>query len=176
MANELNLFRGFPSDRDVFGTRALGRLFDDAFTRSGARLTPHVELHDSDEVYLVLAEMPGVPKENIRVETRGNMLYIAGEKRSEVQTKHRYESGEEELRFEQMISLPSDVDDSLIEADFKDGVLYVALPKIESGQTRKIELGSRKEGVFSKMKDKLSKAFTSEKSPKTSEPKSDRAA
>src|SRR4051812_20494362 len=110
MANELDPFRGFPTEvRDLFGaSRSLNRLFDDFFERMpgsaqsgriGGR-SPKCELQDTEDHYVLCVEMPGVPKENINVELRGNSLYISGERRADLKGNKGEPTGQEYERFE----------------------------------------------------------------------------
>jgi len=157
MANEMDLFRELPTEvRDLFGTsRRLNRFFDDIFEKmptqlgSMSQLSPKCEVQESEDHYVLCAEMPGVPKENINIEIRGNYLHISGARQVEVKGRKGEPSREEYGSYEQVLTLPRDVDTTRLEAEYKDGVLYVAIPKGESQSPRKIEIGSG-EGVLAK--------------------------
>jgi HSP20 family protein len=182
MANELDVFRGLPSDfRDLFGmSRRLNRLFDDFFVRmpdagvagrdTGA-IVPRMEVNETEGHYVLSAELPGVPRENIEVEIRGSQLHISGERRSEVKGKEGEARREEYERYEQILALPEDVDTSNLEADYRDGVLYIAMSKRQSGQGKKVEIGSGERGVLSKLREKTSRVLGGKK-----EGKADKAA
>jgi HSP20 family protein len=192
MANEMNPFRDFPNEvRDLFGvSRRINRLFDDVFERmpnetfsSLNGMAPRIEVQDAEDAYVFACEMPGVPKENVTIEIRGDQLFLFGERHSEVKGR-KGSTGEAAFRYEQLLSLPQGVDGSNIEADYKDGILYIAVPKGGSDKRRKIEIGSGRSGILSKLKDKVTHAIggaTSEESQTgrskgTGESKTERAA
>jgi HSP20 family protein len=119
------------------------RVFGDA-QRSAplADFGPAVSLAESEDQYEVSAELPGMSREDVRVELRGGDLCISGEKKSpegdQGKTFHRVEQCYGEFR--RSIPLPGAVDEAKIEAAFKDGVLKVILPKCKEARPRRIEI------------------------------------
>lgn len=113
--------------------------------RSSAAPVPAVELVDDDKAYKLTAELPGLSEQDISLSLADGVLTISGEKKEESERKdggylfseRRYGS------FHRQVSLPSDVDQGRITADFKDGVLTVMLAKDENvpARSRKIEIG-----------------------------------
>ncbi|MFA7440929.1 MAG: Hsp20/alpha crystallin family protein [Sphingomonadaceae bacterium] len=113
--------------------------------RSGGGLFPAVELVDDEKSYRLTAELPGLSEQDVDVSVADGVLCIAGEKKEEHETREK-DSVFSERRygsFRRQITLPDDVDEDQITAQFKDGVLTVALGKDEKVQarTRKIEIG-----------------------------------
>ena len=104
--------------------------------------SPLVDLEETDDAYIVEAELPGVKREDVNVELVGNELTISGE------TKERERKGTVRRRtrrtgrFDYRISLPGHVDADTIEAKLGDGVLMVRVPKVERAQRRRIEIKS----------------------------------
>lgn len=92
---------------------------------------PVSDVLESDEEYLIKAELPEVSKDDVKVSVEDGMLKIAGERKFEKtydkDKQHRIESFYG--TFERSFSLPDDVDAERIEADCHDGVLKVHLPK-----------------------------------------------
>jgi hypothetical protein len=93
-----------------------------------------VETEESDDAYVVRAELPGTKREDVNVELRGNELYLTGEVTEE-------EGGGAMLRrrqgrFAYRASLPSDADPEKIGAQLADGVLTVLLPKAAQARSR----------------------------------------
>ena len=148
-----------PLGRDPFVSfrREMDRLFDDffaptfapaegrSFAADGAgQLRPSLEVRDTEQAFVVTAELPGIDQKDVDVTLRDNALIISGEKRQE----HEENSGGRRWsersfgRFERVIPLPEEVDADRVEANFKNGVLKVTLPKNPKAQdkTRRIEI------------------------------------
>jgi len=91
----------------------------------------------------VRMEVPGLSKEQIRVEVQANQLIVTGEKRSEA--THREGSAVITERafghFRRVLSLPADVDADQATAEYRDGVLAIDLPKRGQTNRRAIEVG-----------------------------------
>jgi len=104
---------------------------------------PVVETEETSDAYVVRAELPGMKREHVDVELRGNELCLSGEiseeKRGNVL---RRRAG----RFSYRTSVPSDADAENIKAEMADGVLTVRLPKSPKAQARKIEIGGGSSG------------------------------
>lgn len=124
-------------------------------TTTSVNFTPTCDIRETKEHYLVSFDMPGVKKNDIKVEVNENQLMISGERNQE------YKANEEEgfLRHERMYGhfqrtfvLPGTIDSEKIEAHYEDGVLNIALPKTEKAKGRAIQIQSGKgKGLFSKL-------------------------
>ncbi|HEY4541712.1 MAG TPA: Hsp20/alpha crystallin family protein [Noviherbaspirillum sp.] len=97
-----------------------------------------MDVTESDNAYMIKADVPGVKKEDIKVSVDGNTVTISATSKEEKEAgegnavySERY-YGEQYRRF----SLPSDVDESKVEARYQDGVLQLTLPK-KQGKTSK---------------------------------------
>lgn len=115
---------------------------------------PACDIKEAKDHYLVSFDMPGVKKEDIKIEVRNNQLVISGERRHEM----RQEEGESTLRheraygkFERTFELPKTVNTDKIEAHYENGVLNIALTKAESAKGRTIQIQSGQNGFFSKL-------------------------
>jgi HSP20 family protein len=101
---------------------------------------PPVDIEETDEGYVIEAELPGVTREDVNIELVGNELAITGEikerERKGVLRRHTRRTG----RFVSRVTLPDQVDSDSVEANLKDGVLSVRVPKAERAQRRKIEV------------------------------------
>ncbi len=91
-----------------------------------------VDVKETPAAYTVLAELPGVPKEDIHVTVEGNVVTL----RAEVKQGDRQAEGEKVLRSERYygavsrsFQMPVDLDDSAAKARFDNGVLQLTLPK-----------------------------------------------
>ncbi|WP_457607700.1 Hsp20/alpha crystallin family protein [Nitratifractor sp.] len=95
---------------------------------------PAVNTREADDAYYIEVDLPGVKKEDISIDVKDNVLTISGERKVEEERKndefYRVESFYG--KFERSFSLPEDVDADKIEAEAKDGVLTVRIPKAQS--------------------------------------------
>lgn len=141
------------------GLRGLGRLRNDmddlwnrffdvsnwpAASQEGA-FVPSLNVKETDEAYEVTAEVPGLKPEDIKVEFRGGVLTLSGEKKEEKEeTKGSYHVVERRFgSFSRSVRVPAEVDVSRLEANHKDGVLLVHLPKSAKNEGRTIEVKAR---------------------------------
>src|SRR5919109_4563753 len=101
--------------------------------------SPLVDIEESDDAYVIEAELPGVKREDVNIELVGNELAISGEikerKREGTLRRQTRRTG----RFEYLVSLPDHVDGEKIEASLDNGILTVRAPKSERAQRRRIE-------------------------------------
>ncbi len=126
----------------------LNRLMDEAFgysTDQGDTLAgwiPAVDVTEDNETVRVMAELPGVKPENVKITMENNVLTIRGEKNQENRTDaervQRYERSYGV--FERSFAVPTTVDADRITATYEHGVLTVSLPKAERAKPRAIEV------------------------------------
>ncbi|MCJ8521602.1 HSP20 family protein [Pseudorhizobium tarimense] len=128
--------------------REVNRLFDDVFRGFGVGLPslnggvsfgnvwPSVEISDQDNEIKVTAEVPGLDEKDIEVLLNDGVLTLRGEKRSETEDKERQLSERYYGRFERRIPLAYEVEEDKVDAQFKNGLLTVVLPKTEKAQSR----------------------------------------
>ena len=113
---------------------------------------PACDIDETDNHYVIAIDIPGMTKDQLKVEITGNTLTVSGEKKSE---KKEGKSGQRSYeryhgRFERSFTLPHLAASDKVEADYKDGVLRVAIPKSEDAKTktRKIAIGDGKSPLF----------------------------
>ncbi len=103
---------------------------------------PPVDIEETDEGYVIEAELPGVKREDVNIELIGDELTVTGEikerERKGVVRRRTRRVGQFELR----VVLPDRVESEKIEASLDDGVLTVRAPKAERAARRKIEVKS----------------------------------
>jgi HSP20 family protein len=103
---------------------------------------PSVDIVEDDKEYLIKAELPEVKKEDVKVTVENGVLSITGERKFEKEEKdkkyHRIERSYG--TFLRSFTLPEGADGSKVNAEFKDGLLRVRLPKSEKAQKKALEI------------------------------------
>jgi HSP20 family protein len=131
--------------------RQVGKLFED-FLGDGwwggdrtAEWGPAVDIAETPETVVIKAEVPGVNPKEIEVSVNENTLTLHGEKKDEKEEKgknfHRIERSYG--MFSRTITLPCPVDGTRTEAESKDGVLTITLPKQKTAIPKKIEVKAK---------------------------------
>lgn len=130
--------------------RRMGRIFNEPLTGFDWQLgdvpttawTPVVDIFEEPEHVRIVAEIPGVKPDAVRILVEGNVLTIQGTKEQLVEEKaekvHRYERTYG--AFERSFTLPTTVDPENIKATYEVGVLTVILPKVEKAKPREVKL------------------------------------
>lgn len=126
----------------------INRMFDEIFPPaepSGLKMnawSPSVDIYEQPEALVIEAELPGLSKKDVSVKLENNTLTIQGERKLAHEDKrenyHRIERAYGS--FVRSFTLPSNVDTEKINAEFKDGVLHITLPKREEAKPREIEV------------------------------------
>lgn len=104
--------------------------------------TPAVDVSEDKDEYLIKADLPEVPKDKVKVSLAEGRLTIQGEREHEKEEKkkkyHRIERSHG--KYVRSFRLPDEVDPEKIDAQFKDGVLTVRLPKSEEKKAKELEI------------------------------------
>ena len=119
----------------------LNRLFPDA-RRGGLAFEPSLDVEDDEKEVRIRVEIPGVGAKDLHVEVHDRVLTIRGEKKDEHERKDngRHWSERTYGSFARTVALPSYVEADKAKADYKDGVLTVALPKTEQAKPKQIKI------------------------------------
>jgi len=96
---------------------------------------PAVDILETSDAYIVRAELPGVGKENIKIEVVGRHLVISGVRieQSEINSAAYRTVERVEGYFERRLTMPSSIDVDKARARYVDGLLDLYLPKAEEG-------------------------------------------
>jgi len=107
---------------------------------------PAVDIVDADKTYEITAELPGMDESNIDVKFADGTLTIKGEKRDEKEEKKKgyYLSERRYGSFQRSFGGPDGVDAEKIEANFKNGVLTITLPKTPQAQNSEKKIAIKK--------------------------------
>ena len=110
---------------------------------------PSMNLAETEENYEVTLDLPGLRPEEVHVEFQDGHLVVSGERKSEHEESgkkfHRVERSYGSFR--RSIGLPGSVDENRIDAEFRDGVLRVTLPKSAQQRGRQIQVRSQSGGL-----------------------------
>ena len=103
-------------------------------------VAPAVDIYEEDDALIIVADMPGVAREDVSATVENGVLTIEGRvRRSDPQATVLY-AEYEPADFRRSFTLGESVSEEGITATLKDGVLTVRLPKAERAKTRKIEV------------------------------------
>jgi HSP20 family protein len=122
------------------------RLMDELLRSAGngnrvSGFTPPVDVHETDDEYLVKLDLPGVKSEDVSVEINDSVVSISGSRVAD-------DSATAQLverpygTFARTLTLPQGVDSDSIEADYSDGVLELRIPKPPERKPKKITIGA----------------------------------
>ena len=107
-----------------------------------AAWTPAANISETETEYLIKAELPEVSKEDVKVTVEENVISISGERRKEAEHQneksHRVESFYG--RFSRSFRLPEDADVAAIQAESRNGMLKVRVPKTPAPKPRTVEV------------------------------------
>ena len=120
----------------MFGERPFAGFERETF----ADWAPAVDVQETDQEYLIKADLPDVKKEDVKVEFEDGTLTVEGERKLEKEEKgkkfHKIERGYG--KFVRRFAMPTEIDGTKIAAEFKDGVLNVHMPKTPNGHAKAV--------------------------------------
>ncbi|AGF77780.1 molecular chaperone (small heat shock protein) [Desulfocapsa sulfexigens DSM 10523] len=131
MFSAMDLLRSINSDRsygESSGWRVAGGF-------------PKTNMYDNGDSFQMIAEVPGVNKEDLNIRIQGNYLEISGTRKSDAPEGYKTHRVERNLStFTRSFTLAADVDADKIDAVLKDGLLTLVLPKAESAKPKQITI------------------------------------
>jgi HSP20 family protein len=109
----------------------------------GRRWVPAMDLIETDEHFVLRADLPGLDESAVNIEVHENVLTVSGERSFEHEAKkdgyYRLERGSGQ--FSRSLTLPDGVNADAITASFDKGVLEVRVPKPEQRKPRRVQIG-----------------------------------
>ena len=128
--------------RDPFGGRGpLGTWFGDF---SASEFQPRIDVTDEGDALRIVAELPGMTRDDVELEVIDDMLMVSGDKRFESTSEEQgcYRVERSFGHFQRAVPLPAGIDLDQAEARFENGVLTLRVPKAagESSAKRRIEI------------------------------------
>lgn len=139
----VKVFEPFRSFKPFYGD--FDSWFNGVASRSeseGTVWNPNVDVYETENSYVLKADLPGIKKEDIQLDVNNNTLTIKGDRKFEekvekdnyLRIERRYGS------FSRSFTLSDKVDKENIAANYKDGVLEVTLPKKEEAKPKEIKV------------------------------------
>lgn len=125
--------------------RELDRFFEeDVFAPVFAKITSDlaVDVYEEDNNIVAEMQIPGVEPKNLNVEIEDNYLKVSGSREEEKEEKKKsyYRKEIKKGAFERVILLPSEVVGDKAEAEYKDGVLKIKIPKAKEAKVKKVSV------------------------------------
>ena len=146
----MNLVKWNPwREMDTFSDR-VNRLFNEPYFPT-VRLSedfetgnwrPVVDIYENDDGIVIKADLPGIDKDHVHVDVKDRILTLKGERsyENEVKEDKYYRKERAYGTFQRSFTLPAVVDPDKINAEFKDGVLKIDIPKPEEEKPKKISV------------------------------------
>jgi len=146
----MQLVRFNPTREMVSFQNRFNQLFDNFFypdargvePTSEPSWNPRVDIYDEKDNIVVKAELPGIEKKDVAVDLKGRVLTLKGERSYDNEVKEdKYFRREIHFgRFERSFTLPGEVNPEAVNAEYKDGVLKINIPKPEENKPREITI------------------------------------
>jgi HSP20 family protein len=123
-----------------------GRFFEDwdmpSLFDGNAEWAPAFDISENEKEYVITAELPGIDIKDVDITLSEGVLSVKGEKKHEKEDKgedyHRIER--RYGSFHRSFRMPGSIETDKVDANYKDGILKLTLPKAEGSQTKKIEV------------------------------------
>lgn len=105
---------------------------------------PSLDLSETDSTLEVRMDLPGIKPEQVDVQVSGNLLTISGERKEEREEKGRAFHRMERRcgSFARTVSLPCPVKEEKVDAQYRDGVLTITLPKTDEARSHKVKVNA----------------------------------
>ncbi|BAU05751.1 Hsp20/alpha crystallin family protein [Fischerella sp. NIES-3754] len=130
--------------------RQMNRLFDELMptvreTANGITFVPPAEMEETPDAIHLKLEVPGMDAKDLDVQVSADSVSIMGERKSETKTEEKGMTRTEFRygKFQRVIPLPARVQNTNVQAEYKDGILKLTLPKAEEEKNKvvKVNLG-----------------------------------
>ncbi|MFM6928464.1 MAG: Hsp20/alpha crystallin family protein [Bdellovibrio sp.] len=118
-----------------------------------AGFQPNCDINEHKDHYFVSVDLPGVKKDDLKIEVHENQLNISGERQYETKADSETMLHQEKVygKFERTFTLPTSINTDKIEAHYENGVLNIALPKLEKAKGRSIQIQTGQDSFFSRL-------------------------
>lgn len=124
------------------------RILIEAFLNAGdgestaGAWTPSIDVYETGDEVVVLAELPGLSRDDVEIRLEHGSLILQGERRMNKDVKEEnYQRVERRFgKFSRSIAMPPEIDSDEIEAELRSGVLRISVPKTGAGKRKSIEI------------------------------------
>lgn len=120
----------------------MDEFFSEAIHNGKGSFVPSIDISETEDQFLISAEIPGVKKDDIDINLENGRLTISGERsfKDEEESKkfHRVETSFGSFR--RSFQLPDNIDEESIDASYQDGLLNIGITKAENKSKKKIEI------------------------------------
>jgi HSP20 family protein len=151
MRKDLDILRRYPLNELTGWNRDVTRFLTDFIggfdnKEKTVAMAPACDISETDTHYVVKVDLPGIPKDDVKIEVSENQLVISGERKEEKETKekNRYLSERYYGSFQRSFALPAGTDSDKIEAAYDNGELKVSVPKATVSHQKTIKIGETK--------------------------------
>ncbi len=126
--------------------RQMNRLFDNlvGFTEEGysTSFVPAAEIEETEQALHLKLEVPGLDPKDLNVEVTANAVSISGERKSATRTEEQgmVRSEFRYGKFQRVIPLPTRIQNNNVQAEYKDGILHLTLPKTEEEKNKVVKV------------------------------------
>jgi HSP20 family protein len=121
----------------------MGQLMQSVLGEADGQIwVPYVDVEETEDEWIVEAELPGVRKEDVNVEVHDNELAITGEIKERERKGILRRQTRRVGQFEYRVTLPGNADADNVQASLHDGVLTVRVPKSPEARARRIEVAA----------------------------------
>jgi len=126
--------------------RQINRLFDNlvGFTEDGYNTSfiPAAEIEETEQALHLKLEVPGLEPKDLNVEVTADAVSISGERKSENRTEEQgmVRSEFRYGKFQRLIPLPTRIQNNNVQAEYKDGILHLTLPKTEEEKNKVVKV------------------------------------
>ena len=132
--------------------RLFNTFFDSPTPANGTALRrwiPAMDLVETDDDFVLRADLPGLTEADVNIELEDNVLTLSGERRLEHQDRKDgyYRVERASGAFSRSLTLPEGIDPDAIRASFENGVLEVRVPKPEQRKPRRVEIKAGANGA-----------------------------
>ncbi len=140
-------FRPYSDLWDMYGK--INRLFEEDLKREGEEApmstrcwAPATDIYETKEEYVFKLELPGISKDDVKVELEGDKLRITGDRKEEKEVeKENYHRVERVCgSFARSFQLPKNANGEKVSANMKDGILELRIPKQEEAKAKAITI------------------------------------
>ena len=128
----------------------MNRLFEDATERrahaeendelEAADWYPTADVYDKDNAYVIAVDLPGVERSAVEIELDDEKLIIRGNRVIGATTENGKQQARPQGRFRRSFSIPANITQEGIKAEYRNGVLEVTLPKRSEPRTQRIQI------------------------------------